>query len=147
SQSGCNALRAMVASAGKDGRFFSHVAISGSHGASLALVASGQVDVAAIDCVTHGLLARYRPQALAGTRVLCRTASAPRLPYITHGGADMELIRRLRAGLERALADSDLAEPRAALLLEGAVVLPLTAYDRIDELERAAITAGYPEIA
>src|SRR5262249_7187037 len=64
-QSGCNALRALVAPAARDGRFFGSVSLTGSHLASLALVASHAADVAALDCVTHGLLARHRPQALA----------------------------------------------------------------------------------
>ena len=147
SQSGCNALRSLVAPAAEGGRFFGSVAITGGHRASLALVASGQADVAAIDCVTLGLLARHRPQALAGTRVLCRTASAPGLPYVTRAGAGADLLQRLRAGVERAFADPELVEARGALLLEAAAVLPLAAYDRIGELENAAIAAGYPEIA
>ena len=147
SQSGHNALRSLVATVARDGRFFDSVAITGSHKGSLALVASGRADVAAIDCVTHGLLARYRPQALAGTRVLGRTASAPGLPYVTRAGADADLLRRLRSGLERAFADSDLGEVRDALLLEGAAALPLAAYDRIHEMENAAIAAGYSEVA
>jgi ABC-type phosphate/phosphonate transport system substrate-binding protein len=147
SQSGCNALRSLVATAATDGRFFGSVAITGGHRASLALVASGQADVAAIDCVTHGLLARHRPQALAGTRVLCRTAAAPGLPYVTRPGAEADLLRRLRGGLERAFADPQLAEARGALLLDGAAVLALAAYDRIGEMEHAAIAAGYPEVA
>lgn len=147
SQSGRNALRALVAPVAKEGGFFGSVAITGSHTASVARVASGQADVAAVDCVTHGLLARHRPRMLAGTRVLCRTASAPGLPYVTRAGADADLLRRLRAGLERAFADPELVEARGALLLEGAAMLPLAAYDRIDGLEHAAIAAGYPEIA
>jgi ABC-type phosphate/phosphonate transport system substrate-binding protein len=147
SQSGCNALRSLVAIVAEGGRFFGSVAITGGHQASLALVASGQADVAAIDCATHGLLARYRPQALADTRVLCLTPSAPGLPYVTRAGADADLLGRLRSGLERAFADPDLGAARDALLLEGATVLPLAAYARIDELEKAAIAAGYPEIA
>lgn len=147
SQSGYNALRALVAGEAREGRFFGAVTMTGGHKASLAHIASGQADVAAVDCVTHGLLARYRPQALEGTRVLCRTASAPALPYVTRAGADADLLRRLRAGLDRALADPDLAAARDALLLEGAAVLPLAAYDRIDEQEAAAIAAGYPAIA
>ena len=146
SQSGYNALRLLVSGAARDGRFFGSVTITGGHQKSLAQVASGQLDVAAIDCVTHGLLARHRPRALEGTRVLCRTASAPALPYVTRAAVDADLLRRLRAGLDRALADPDLAEARDALLLEGAAVLPLAAYDRIDEMEAVAIAAGYPEI-
>ena len=147
SQSGYNVLRSLVAPVAKDGRFFGSVATTGGHRASLALVASGEADVAAIDCVTLGLLARHRPQALLGTRVLCRTASAPGLPYVTRVGAGAELLRRLRDGLDRAFADPQLDEARGALLLAGAAVLPLAAYDRIHEMENAAMAAGYPEVA
>ncbi len=147
SQSGCNALRSLVAAASKEGRFFGRVALTGGHQASLALVASGQADVAAIDCVTHGLLARYRPQTLSCTRVLCRTASAPGLPNITRASADADLLRRLRAGLERAFADAALAEVREALMLVDMSIIPLSAYDAIAGMENAAIAAGYPEVA
>jgi ABC-type phosphate/phosphonate transport system substrate-binding protein len=147
SQSGWNALRALVATAARDGRFFGSVAITGGHRASLARVSSAQADVAAIDCVTHALLARHRPQALAGTRVLCRTASAPGLPCVTRAGADADLLRRLRSGLERAFADPELAAARDALMLGGVAILPLSAYDRIRQMEDAAAAAGYGEVA
>jgi len=147
SQSGCNALRALVAGLAKDGRFFGSVVVSGSHLTSLALVASGQVDVAAIDCVTHGLLTRHRPGALVGTRVLCRTASAPALPYIARVGAGAELLRRLRSGLEQACADRQLVAAREAMMLASVRALPLSAYERITEMESAAVAAGYREVA
>ena len=147
SQSGCNALRALVAPLAARGRFFGIVAVSGGHAASIALVAAGEADVAAVDCVTHALLSRHRPAALAGTRVLCRTPSAPGLPYVTREGADDDLLQRLRAGLARAMADPQLAAARDALLLADAAVLPLAAYDRITELEDAAMAAGYREVA
>ncbi len=146
SQSGCNALRALVAGFSERGRFFGRVDVSGGHAASIALVASGQADVAAVDCVTHALIARDRPAALAGTRVLCRTASAPGLPYVTRGQADPDLLRRLRAGLERAVADPALTAARDTLLLTGMAVLPLSDYDRITDMENAAIAAGYEKV-
>jgi ABC-type phosphate/phosphonate transport system substrate-binding protein len=147
SQSGFNVLRALVAPLAERGRFFGRVEISGSHLASISLVASGRADVAAIDCVTHALVARHRPAALAGTRVLCRTAAAPGLPYVTRGAADDEQLRRLRDGLGRAMSDPALASAREALLLVGVSTLPLADYDRITELENAALAAGYPEVA
>lgn len=147
SQSGANSLKALVAGLGGAGRFFGSVAVTGGHAASLARVAAREADVAAIDCVTHTLLARYRPVALAGTRVLCRTASAPCLPYITRRGADADLLLRLRNGLARAFADPQLADQREALLLADVAVLPLSAYDRITEMENAAARAGYAEVA
>jgi ABC-type phosphate/phosphonate transport system substrate-binding protein len=147
SQSGYNALRALVAPLAEGGRFFGKVAVSGGHRASIGLVAAGQADVAAIDCVTHGLLSRHRPAVLAGTRVLCRTAAAPNLPYVTRRGADANLLARLRNGLLRAMADPALTTVRDSLMLAGIAVLPLSAYDRITALEAAAIAAGYPAVA
>jgi len=147
SQSGANALKALVASRSEQGRFFGSVAVSGGHAASLAIVASGEADAAAIDCVTHALLCRYQPHAVAGTRVLCRTPPAPNLPYITRSTADPDLLRRLRGGLARAFADQRLAVTREALLLAGVVELPLSAYERIIDMEDAAASAGYPVVA
>lgn len=147
SQSGCNAPRALVAPIAENGRFFGSVSVSGGHQASIGLVASGQADVAAIDCVTHALLARHRPAALAGTRALCRTAAAPNLPYVTRAGADDDLLARLRNGLDRAMADPSLTSARDSLMLTGIAVLPLAAYDRITAMETAAIAAGYPDVA
>ncbi len=147
SQSGCNALRALVAPLSRAGRFFGRVVTSGGHSASIALVIAGTADVAAIDCVTHALLARHRPAGLAGTRVLCRSGSAPGLPYVTAAGAGDETLRRLRAGLSRALADADLAAARADLLIAGAVELPATAYGRILEVESEAAALGYTRLA
>lgn len=147
SQSGYNTLRALVAPYAQDGRFFSRVVHSGGHAVSLELVASGAADVAAIDCVTYALLQRYRPAALAGTRVLCRTDWAPNLPYITCGTADDDRVERLRHGLEIAFADPSLTEARDAMMLEGAVPGSAAAYDRIVEQERAAFRAGYRELA
>src|SRR5262249_9485478 len=116
-------------------------------GASLQRAAVGAADVAAVDCVTHALVARYQPAALEGTRVLTRTASTPGLPYVTRGDADDDRIARLRAGIQRAFADPQLESARAALLLTAAYVLPLAAYDRIMAIENAAVAAGYPMVA
>jgi ABC-type phosphate/phosphonate transport system substrate-binding protein len=147
SQSGYNALRALVAPLARAGRFFGSVTVSGGHGMSLERVATGEADVAAIDCVTFGLLSRYRSLAVEGVRVLCRTPSAPNLPFITRHSADDDTVARIHDGLRRAFADPNLAEARDALLLSGFAVLPLTAYDRILEIENAAIEQGYAAIA
>lgn len=147
SQSGYSALRAEVAPLAKSGRFFARVTTSGGHAASLALVTGGEADVCAVDCVTHALLARYRPAAVATLRVLARTAAAPGLPYVTRAGAGDDLVERLRAALVAALADPDLTAARTALLIAGAQVLPEDGYDRITEIERAAQAHGYAQVA
>ena len=87
SHSGANALRALVAPLNRRGRFFSRIVTSGSHPASVAMVARGEADVAAIDCVTYACLERYRPSRLQGTRRLCYTARAPGIPFVTRAGA------------------------------------------------------------
>jgi ABC-type phosphate/phosphonate transport system substrate-binding protein len=143
SQSGYSALRATVAHLAHQGRFFGKVVESGGHPNSLALVAAGEVDVCATDCVTHALLARHRPEALAGLRVLARSPAAPGLPYVTRAQADDELVARLRAALE----DPDLATAREALFLAGAEVLPISAYQPILAMAARARALGYAQVA
>jgi ABC-type phosphate/phosphonate transport system substrate-binding protein len=147
SQSGYSALRHAVARSAQDGRFFGSVTFSGSHLRSMEAVAAGEADVCAIDGVTFHLLTRLRPDLTRQLRVIARSADAPALPYITRRDASQDGLARLRAGLRRAATDPALAEVRAELLLEGFVVKPLTAYDRILELEAAAAEAGYPKLA
>lgn len=146
SQSGYNALRAAIAPLARGGRFFSRVVESGGHPLSIELVATGQVDVCAVDCVTHGLLANCRPEALAGTRVIGVTERAPGLPYVTRAGASRDDISRLRDGLREAFADPRLADTREALLLTGMQVLDYEAYRCIGDMEDSARAAGYSEM-
>jgi ABC-type phosphate/phosphonate transport system substrate-binding protein len=147
SQSGCSALRHAVAELAVEGRFFTSVKTSGSHLQSMRLVAEGVADVCAIDTVTYHLIARSQPELTDRLRVLAASAAAPALPYIARRDLPEADLARLRAGLVRACADPALAEVRAALLLEGIVVRPLSDYDRILDLEAAAVAAGYPQLA
>ena len=147
SQSGYNALRRLVAPLAVAGRFFSDVVVSGGHAASLAAVAGGRADVAAVDCVTFALLSRCRPAAVEAVRVLTTTQSVPGLPYVTRASGNDTLVRRLREGLAAALADPSLAAARDELLIAGAEVLPLEAYGCIDRMEAEAMAGGYPKIA
>ena len=146
SHSGYNALRAHVAPLSRDGRFFGAVCVSGGHSHSLVQLERGEADVAAIDCVTYELLRRCRPAAIAATRVIGRTQSAPGLPYVTAKSAGPDLLRRLRAGLDAAFADPGLAEVRGTLLLAGIEVLPLRCYDAMVKMESDALERGYREL-
>jgi ABC-type phosphate/phosphonate transport system substrate-binding protein len=112
SHSGKHALLAHV---GTD--LISEMRVTGSHLESIAAVARGDADVAAIDCITHALAARYRPAALAGTRVFARTAFAPAPPYVTRASATNDELARLRAALVLAFDDAAAVEAREALLL------------------------------
>ncbi|MGK9166815.1 PhnD/SsuA/transferrin family substrate-binding protein [Inquilinus limosus] len=112
-------------------RFFRAAVVTGAHADSLAAVAAGQADIAAIDCVSYALLQHHRPATLAGLRVIGQTAPAPGLPFVTRRDADDGTVDALRTALREALADPALAAARAALLLEGGEVLGEAAYDAI----------------
>ena len=138
SNTGMNLLRATVAPHADSGRFFGSVVESGGHVASLAMVRDGGADVAAIDCVTHGLIARHRPALLDGVRVVARTPSTPALPFVTAAGASDTQVAALRAALAFALPWSGLALSR--------LVGPLD-YEPVLALEREAAAYGYPTLA
>lgn len=90
SNSGMNTFRHLLAQlvhqknesdASGQASFFSEVKLSGGHLRSVAMVAEGEVDVAAIDCVTFSLLEDMRPNL--PVRVLAKTEASPGLPLIT----------------------------------------------------------------
>ncbi len=144
SNTGMNLLRRTVAPHAVDGRFFARVTESGSHRASLDLVAQGEADVAAIDCVTFGNLARFAPEMVAGVRILAETAKTPGLPLITRAAASANEIALLRGALDAFAHDPAAAPLRDALGLKGFMVLAEGAYDAVLALEREAETLGYP---
>ena len=147
SQSGYSALRAAVAPLARDGALFASVRLSGSHLNSMIQVADGKADVCAVDCVTYHLLAQVQPRAVADLRRLAASPSAPALPYITRQNTTPADLDRLRAGLRRAVADPLGRDLRARLLIDDFLVKPLSAYDRIDEIEAEAAALGYSELA
>lgn len=147
SQSGYNILRATFAPLARQGRFFGRVVESGGHIRSVAMVQAGEVDLAALDCVSYALYRRHAPQRAAGTRILAFTEPAPGLPYITAAATPAETVARLRAGLRAALEDPALAAVRDALLIAGMAILPQDAYATILDAENQAIALGYPDLA
>ena len=147
SHSGMNALRHTVAPLAVDGRFFGSVRASGGHVYSAGMIQRGEADVAAIDCISFALLSRHNPDAVAGLRRLGRTAHAPGLPYVTLASASDDLVARLRAALDRAFVDPNLAGLRDDLLIAGHADLAIADYARIDEMEAEAQAHGYPTVA
>ena len=146
SHSGMNALRALVAPLNEGGRFFSAVKVSGAHRDSLAMIARGEAALAAIDCVTYALLARHRAAAVAGIRVLCRTAPAPAVPYVARAEISDEMVERLRSALFAAFAAPDLRAAREDLLLDIIEPLAASAYQPVSDLQAFAERCGYPVI-
>lgn len=146
SQSGYNALRAAVAPLAGGGRFFARTIETGAHAASVEAVRDGRADVCAVDCVTWALLARYRPSALTGLRVLAFTERMPGLPFVTAGDCSDASLDAIRRGLGRAFARPGLAETRESLLICGLSVQAVDAYEPLREMERAAAASGYPDL-
>lgn len=147
SNSGMNLLRHTVAPHAAKGRFFASVVESGSHRASIAMVAAGKADVAAIDCVTFGNLARFAPEAVKGVRILAETAKTPGLPLITRGAASDGEVALLQGALAEFARDPAMARVRDVLGLESFAVLEPDDYGAVLALEREAAALGYPKLA
>lgn len=146
SQSGYNVLRALIAPLAGGDAFFESTVETGSHAASIAAVAEARADLAAIDCVTFALHRKYKPEAVAGLRVLQHGPPTPGLPYVTAAGRSEEDLLRLREALYEALADPGLKDARAALLISGAAVLPESAYEALVAMQQEALALGYPQL-
>jgi ABC-type phosphate/phosphonate transport system substrate-binding protein len=145
SHAGYNSFRGMIAPLAGGRPFFSTVSATDSHLGSLAAVASRTADIATIDCVIHAFVARYRPHLLAGTRMIGYTPLAPAPPYIVPMAATDEATR-IGAALAAAAADPDLRAARETLFLDGFVDASAVNFSLVDEIENAAIAAGYAEL-
>ena len=146
SQSGYNALRAVIAPIAAGRQFFAHTIETGAHAASIEAVRAGHADVCTVDCVTWALLARHRPSSVSGLDVLCYTEPMPGLPLVTAGDCSDAALETIRHALDRAFTRADLADTRDALLIAGLSMSGLDAYEPLLEMERAAVASGYPYV-
>lgn len=142
SQSGYRSLRDMVVPMAEGGRFFAKAIASGAHIQSLALVRSGQADIAAIDCISFAQFQRYQPEVVEGIRILGRTASAPGTPLVTALGTPPALLALLRQSLHQAMADPALGATRDGLLIGGFEVVETSAYAGMKVQNRRAEALG-----
>ncbi|MHC6224074.1 phosphate/phosphite/phosphonate ABC transporter substrate-binding protein [Pseudomonas sp. X10] len=125
SNSGMNLFRHRLAPLQRGGRFFADISLTGGHRDSLRALRERRGDLAAIDSVTYGYLARDHSDEVAGLRIVARTASGPCLPYIGAGHLDERAVQRVRAAMNQALADL----PEVAKTLAIAEVLPASEAD------------------
>ncbi len=147
SQSGYHALRRFIAPLAGNERFFSEVVHSGSHRQSMALVASREADVCAVDCVTYGLLQRHAPATVANLRVLTVTQSAPGLPYVTSLATSPATLIKLRGSLAAAALDPALKSIRQQLLMGPVEVIEgLSPYQEIINQAEQANALGYRQL-
>lgn len=150
SQSGYHALCKLIAPlvANAQGQaFFSKVIEAGSHRRSLAMVAQGQADLCAVDCVTYTLLQHHAPAVVADLRILTSTESTPGLPYITSLSRSPETLSKLRSGLMAAGQDPALESIRDGLHMGPVVVLQgQQPYQAILDLAQQASVLGYEQL-
>ncbi len=144
SNSGMNLLRASLAPISGGRRFFCSVRFSGSHRKSIELVATGQADVAAIDCVTLEYLRRTHPLLISQVRVIDWTPSSPCLPFVTTSQTSESTVMAMRAALRAVCADPMLAPVCDTLLLQGIDLTPDASFGRVLELEQQAERWHYP---
>jgi ABC-type phosphate/phosphonate transport system substrate-binding protein len=142
SWSGHHALRTLIALEGGQGGLFCAAIESGSHAGSIAAVAEGRADFAAVDCITHATLSRHKPASVAATRVLCRTPAMPGLPLIAGPAASAKDIAAMREGLVVAAADPELADTRKCLGITSVHFLEESDYHRLAVALRQADAAG-----
>ncbi|OWV78565.1 phosphate ABC transporter substrate-binding protein [Rhizobium sp. N122] len=139
SNSGSNLFRAAVAPLAREGRFFGRIIETGSHGGSIAAVAEGRADSAAIDCVTYENVRRFDPGHLEGVRIIAETVKGPGLPFITSGDASDERVLLLRGALAAAVKDPSLVATRATLGLVDFAVLSEADYESLLSLTGEAL--------
>jgi ABC-type phosphate/phosphonate transport system substrate-binding protein len=147
SNTGMNLFRATIASVACGAPFFSSIAVTGSHEASVTAVAEGGADLASIDCVSFALLERGRPELIKRVAIVAESPLSPCLPFIASARLGGSTIAAVSDALFAALADQDLAEARTTLGLKGARIATPADYDRVIELERNAAGMGYTQLA
>jgi ABC-type phosphate/phosphonate transport system substrate-binding protein len=99
SQSGYGAIMRASAPYARHGRFFGRAIRTGSHEASMRLIANGLADIAAIDSVTWRMTQLFDPE-VAALKVIGTTEPAPGLPFIAAiGRFNPKLFDAVRAGI------------------------------------------------
>jgi ABC-type phosphate/phosphonate transport system substrate-binding protein len=146
SNSGMNLLRASIAYVAGGRRFFESVVLSGSHRRSVQMVACGDADVAAVDCVSFAHFRRLYPESVAPLRILGWTPASPSLPFITAAATSDTTLQKLRSSLAPVLADPALQAVRGRLFLEGFDLEPAVGFSEVLQLERQAAELGYPTL-
>jgi ABC-type phosphate/phosphonate transport system substrate-binding protein len=146
SNSGMNLPRLALARLAEGRPFFRKVVITGGHLASLDHLYRGTVDVCAIDCVTWGLLRRFRPAAAMHYRILAQTARSPSPPLVTSATTDARTVATLRESLDTLFSDPATTRVRETLGLTTVSVLNTSAYKWLADYEKEAEDLGYPNL-
>jgi ABC-type phosphate/phosphonate transport system substrate-binding protein len=140
SQSGFNALRALITATQSRRPFFRAAVETGGHNASIEMVRSGCADMAAVDCVTLAIWRDTHPHLVKDIDVFEETAAYPGLPLITSLATPPETLTILRECLSTTAADTHFASLRAPLRITGFETTGLDDYAVCLQME----TAGAP---
>jgi ABC-type phosphate/phosphonate transport system substrate-binding protein len=146
SNSGMNLPRLTLARIAQGRPFFTKVVTTGGHLASLGQLHRETIDLCAIDCVTWGLLRKYRPADAMHYRVLAQTARSPSPPLVTSSTTDVRAVATLRESLDALFRDPATARVRETLGLRAVSMLNTSAYEPLADYEKEAEDLGYPNL-
>ncbi|VVQ03916.1 hypothetical protein PS918_04449 [Pseudomonas fluorescens] len=141
SNSGMNLLRHRLAPLHREGAFFARVGISGSHRESLRWLREDLADLAAIDSVTYGYLARYAAEEVAGLRIVERSALSPTLPYITAASVSHGQAEEIRQVMNETLGE--LPEVAEVLCLREVLSASESDYQIVLDYQQESQALGY----
>jgi ABC-type phosphate/phosphonate transport system substrate-binding protein len=143
SQSGYNALRALVAHTTQGPRpFFASSSRTGTHYRSIDAVRSGAADMAAVDAVSWALWQHGNPALATQLTVFGQSGAYPGLPLITSWQTPAPLLAALRRSLHSVAHDAAYANVRAPLLISGFAVTSMRDYQRCLEMREQAYAQG-----
>lgn len=146
SNSGMNVLRHALSRLDVQAPFFSQVIVSGTHLNSVKAVADKTATLAAIDSVSFALIRDEWPQLAAQVRTVGYSAQTCGLPIVTPTARrDEDDADSITHALNEALRGLS-AECRNTLHLVEFETVTIEDYQRIVELERKAVAAGYSDL-
>jgi len=143
SQSGYNALRAIVAPLATKGRFFGSALKTGDHLSSIDAVLTGQADVAAVDAVTWTLANQARPELRDSLQVFTKTPRYPGLPLITSVNTSEQAVNAIRTTLVSICESEQHASILAPLCIKGFAVTSSVSYQGCMDMETSAAELGF----
>lgn len=130
SMSGRHLLGDAIAALEEPPGFFASVVTSGSHARSVAMVAGGAADVAAVDCVSYHHLTRSHPEAVSETRIIARTRPTPCLPFVIATACGEVTASLVARALREAVLDPRTEDARRVLGLARILSVRQAAYER-----------------
>jgi len=108
-------------------------------------VLEGSIEVGPLDAFWHALIGRYRPDLVAGLRVLESTDLAPMPAFVAAPGSPAEAVLRLRQAFTAAHTRTWFGACADALLIAGFTAADHASFATTLAWHREAIAAGYPE--